>query len=325
MKRLFASFCITAGLLFFLPDSYAQKYKFEQAQRLTGDINSPSEESYPLISPDGKTLYFTRFFNPGNSGGKQAGSDIWISSLDDSSQWQKPAPMKKPLNNKQNNLVIGFNGAGDKLYLLNTYRSESKTDIAFVNLNAQDQKPAISDVPKINENDGFFGLYMHPSEKIILISIAGNDTFGQEDLYVMLKDTTNKWLPPQNLGSMINTSGFEISPFLSDDGKVLFFSSNGHGGLGDADIFMTQRLYDTWNVWTRPVNLGRNINSEGFDAYFSLSGDKKAYFASNKDGGFSDIYMSEQIMETDSTTIRIQQLIEDAKKLLSPEEENDAN
>lgn len=323
MKRIFANFFMTGFLLFFaLTNASAQKYKFKQALKLA--ISNTSEESYPLASPDTKTLYFTRIFDPDNTGGKRAGSDIWTSSLDPNGVWQSPVLLKKPLNNRQNNLAIGFNPEGDRLFLLNTYRSTSKSDIAFFDLKNEDQKPEIFDVPKIRNGEGFFGLYVHPSEKIILVSVSGEESQGQEDLYVILKDTTDTWLPMQNLGPMINTSGFEISPFLSDDGVTLFFSSDGHGGFGDADIFMAERLYGTWNVWTRPVNLGPNINSDGFDAYFSLSKDKKAYFVSNKDGGFSDIYMAEQIVEADSTTIRIQQLIEDAKKLLNPVD-GDAN
>lgn len=316
MKRIFAIFLSSTMFIFFATlHANAQKYKFEKAQKLT--IGNASEESYPLASPDGKTLYFTRFFDPDNTGGKRAGSDIWTSILDPTGVWQTPSLLKKPLNNKKNNFAIGFSEDGNCLFLLNTYRSTSRTDIAFYNLKFNDQRPQPFDVPKIKNGGGFFGLYVHPSEKIILVSVAGDDSYGQEDLYVILKDTADNWLPMQNLGPMINTSGFEISPFLSDDGATLFFSSDGHGGYGDADIFMAERLYGTWNVWSRPVNLGPNINSEGFDAYFSLSKDKKAFFASNKDGGFSDIYMAEQILEADSTTLRIQKLIEDAKKLLN--------
>ena len=74
--------------------------------------------------------------------------------------------------------------------------------------------------------------------------------------------------------------------------KLLFFASNGHEGYGDADIFMSRRLYDSWGIWSDPINLGSNINSSAFDAYFFLYDNKEVYFASNRGGGLSDIYKS---------------------------------
>src|SRR5690606_5752797 len=58
----------------------------------------------------------------------------------------------------------------------------------------------------------------------------------------------------------------------------------------DADIFYSDRLYDSWETWSAPVNLGKSVNSAKFDAYFSTYGDSVAYFASNRDGRYSDIY-----------------------------------
>jgi len=53
---------------------------------------------------------------------------------------------------------------------------------------------------------------------------------------------------------------------------------------------MCRRLYDSWGIWSEPINLGNKINSEGFDAYFVLKDEKEAYFASNRNGGLADIF-----------------------------------
>src|SRR5690606_26812019 len=82
----------------------------------------------------------------------------------------------------------------------------------------------------------------------------------------------------------------EFSPFLSADKKRLYFSSTGHKGFGDADIFYCDRLYNSWDTWSAPRNLGDKINTKSFEGYFSLYGDTIAYFASNRDGRYSDIY-----------------------------------
>ena len=296
--------------------AHGQTLNFGQPEKLSEAINSDSEESYPLLTPDGRTLYFTRIFSEQNTGGKHAGSDIWISRLDEDGAWQAATQLPDPLNNKHNNIAIGISKSGDRIYLLNTYKSVKKSDVALIDTRFSDRKPEVSSIPKIGIEDGFLGLYMHPSEKILMISMAGPGSYGKEDLYVMLKDSTGAWSDPMHLGPNINTEGYEISPFLSEDGNRLYFASNGHGGYGDADIFVSQRLYNTWNVWTRPVNLGANINSPGFDAYFVLA-DDKALFVSNREGNFSDIYKSDLVpSEIDSTNLQIQRLIEDAKKLL---------
>jgi OmpA-OmpF porin, OOP family len=315
MIHLYIKYLLLFAAIGFAYPATAQ-LRFGPSEKLPETINSQLEESYPLLSPDGRTLFFTRF-NPFSTSGRLSGSDIWASKKNDDGEWQEAYAMPKSVNNNRHNVAIGFDKIGDHLYLLNSYFSTQRTDVVRTSLAALDQRPSLADIPKINTSDGFLGLYVHPSEEIILISMAGEDSFGEEDLYVMLRDTTGRWSKPQNLGPMINTSGFEISPFLSNDGKTLYFSSNGHGGFGDADIFVAHRLYDTWNVWTRPQNLGKNVNSEGFDAYFTITDNQQAFFVSNREGRFADIFMTRVAADqADSTAVKIQQLIEDAQRLL---------
>jgi len=119
------------------------------------------------------------------------------------------------------------------------------------------------------------------------------NSIGEEDLYISLKSEDGQWTIPENLGATVNTRGFEISPFLSEDGKTLFFASDGHSGYGGADIFMSRRLYESWVIWSKPINLGKEINSDGFDAYLSLYKNYEAYFVSTRENDFADIYRSE--------------------------------
>lgn len=321
MQDAFLRFMLFIFAVAFTFSATAQHYSFEPAEKIAS-LSSSLEESCPLLSPDGQTLYFTRF-DPLATGGKLVGSDIWMSRNNGQDQWGEAIPLPKTLNNKKHNVAIGFDQTGRRMYLLNSYIRTQKSDIALVQLKPDNLKPDIAEIPKINQTEGFLGLYVHPSENIILISMIGENNAAQEDLYVMLRDSLGRWSSPQSLGPIINTDGFEISPFLSHDEKTLFFASNGHNGFGDADIFMSQRLYDTWNVWTRPMNLGRNINSEKFDAYFTFDGQSHAYFVSNKDGGLADIYKAKAVLDqADSTAVKIQQLIQDAQRLLKTDKDN---
>ena len=82
-----------------------------------------------------------------------------------------------------------------------------------------------------------------------------------------------------------------MTPYLAADGVTLYFSSNRPGGLGDNDIWMTKRLDSTWQKWSDPVNLGSPINTEDWDAFFTLdAGGEYAYMSSALSGfGESDI------------------------------------
>ncbi len=268
--------------------AYSQEIKFEEPIRLSEDINSDYEEINPLLSSDGKSLYFARVFHPDNSGGKIAGPDIWKSDKITSGKWAPASNQFKQWNTKSSNAVIGINKNHTILYLLNSYTK--KSGVAFSKLlNGQWTAPETIAIPGMERSE-FVGYYMNPSFNILLISMENKDSHGQEDLYVSLKDSLEKWSAPINLGSTINTEGFEISPFLSDDGKTLYFSSNGHAGIGDADIFVSERLYKDWTVWTKPRNLGAPINSPKFDSYFSIYGDSVCLFSSNRNSDLSDIY-----------------------------------
>jgi hypothetical protein len=113
-------------------------------------------------------------------------------------------------------------------------------------------------------------------------------------IYIAFK-TDSGWIKPVNLGNIINTPGAERKPFLHPDGKTLYFSSNGHPGLGRQDLYTSKRLDpDDWTKWSKPVNLGKEINSPASEkgAIVSTEG-SLAFFASadrRLNFGGSDIY-----------------------------------
>lgn len=271
--------------------AHGQELVFSEPVKLGSQINSDDEELAPLLSSDGKTLYFSRAFHARNTGGKFAGTDIWVSKKDENGNWLPASNAGSPWNNKRSNAVIGVNHDHTIVYLLNTY--SYKSGISFSKLNSgMWGEPEFIPIPGINRDD-FVGIYVHPDFDVILISMKGPDSYGEEDLYVSLKDSFGKWTEPKNLGTTINTKGFEISPFLSLDKKRLFFSSNGHPGFGDADIFYCDRLFDSWETWSVPKNLGQRVNSKMYDAFFSTRSDSVAFFSSNREGKTANIFKTE--------------------------------
>jgi hypothetical protein len=283
--RIFVSILL---VLFGAVSVLSQELTFSEPIKLGSNVNSEAEELNPLISADGKTLYFSRAFYDGNTGGKYAGTDIWVSKKDEQGQWMPSVKMGYGWNNKLSNSVIGINQDHSIVYLLNAYSNRS--GISFSKLyNGEWSAPEFIPIPGINRND-FVGFYANPKFDVILISMKGKDSFGEEDLYVSLKDSFGNWTEPKNLGATINTKGFEISPFLTEDKKRLFFSSNGHGGFGDADIFYCDRLFDSWETWSVPKNLGDKINSKSFEAYFSMY-DSVGFFSSSRMRDQSEIFV----------------------------------
>lgn len=113
---------------------------------------------------------------------------------------------------------------------------------------------------------------------------------GGKDLwYVTYTKRSKTWGDPINLGPVINTPGDEMYPFIADDG-TLYFSSNGHVGLGGVDIYYAKGENTDWS---EPVNMKSPINSGGDDFAMTLTKDKESgYFSSNREGGRGqdDIY-----------------------------------
>jgi peptidoglycan-associated lipoprotein len=107
--------------------------------------------------------------------------------------------------------------------------------------------------------------------------------FGGTDLYSATIDARGRWGNVRNMGPRINTSGNEMFPFASDDGK-LYFSSTGHPGLGNLDIFVAYREAGDIVV----ENLGPSINSTADDFGFFLFDPTRGFFTSNRAGGQGD-------------------------------------
>jgi outer membrane protein OmpA-like peptidoglycan-associated protein len=130
-----------------------------------------------------------------------------------------------------------------------------------------------------------------PDGKSFYFSTLYKKGEGGYDLMVSHLSENGEWLPPVSLGQHINTKGNEDSPFITADGKGLYFSSTGHLGYGGYDVF-----YSEWKdtAWGFPINMGKPFNSAGDDIYFSIANDarKTALLSSNRKGGLGkmDIY-----------------------------------
>ncbi len=286
-------------VLFFLVSTVysanAQFWDFSPASKLSETINSNAEESMPMFSKDSSTLYFVRTFDAKNAGGA-IDQDIWYSSKNEKGFYGKSEKLTT-LNNKLNNAVCGMNADGTSLYLINCYEGKhpKESGIAISQKKGGSWgKPKSLKIPALKIKGDFINFFVSQDENVIILSYAGMDSKGMEDLYLIKKQVDGSWSNPLNLGTSINSSGFEISPFLSLGLDTLYFSTNGRGGMGDADIFYTVRQDDSWTNWSEPENMGDKINSSKFDAYLIASGNQ-FYWSSNRESDKSDIYFTTRL------------------------------
>jgi len=275
--------------------SYGQAPKKFALHKMDTSVNNEFEEIQPITSRDGQSLYFVRSLNPKNQGGKDSGQDIWIAKKTGDTTWSAPENMGMPVNNRENNGILGISNDGKTMLISNVYLKKKMDPGVSMTTLGDDGKwgPPVTQIIKdFTIQKGFLGGYWLKDEKTLILTMKSTGSVGREDLYVTFRDADGTWSKPLHLGNSVNTPGFEISPFYSEEDSILYFASNGRDGIGDADIYRSKRQDETWTKWSKPENLGPFFNGEGFDAYFYISkADSMIYLAKeNPDNSYTDLY-----------------------------------
>ncbi|MFM9027981.1 MAG: hypothetical protein ACKOQ6_08280 [Bacteroidota bacterium] len=275
-------------------------------------INTVYDEYNPLISADGRQLVFTTR-RKGNIGGfiedlGMYSADVYWSSWKDS-VWTKPKGLGGMVNTDWDEECVGISPDGNQL-LIYFDNADYYADIGKAILKGKMwQRPEMMAVQMNSKNYEGGATISMDGNTIIFSSIRKEGGLGGSDLYMIRREPSGNWTQPQNLGSDINTKSDDDSPFLSIDGKYLYFASKGWNSMGDFDIFRSE-----WNesnaTWNKPVNLGYPINDPDNNSFFSLSGDGRSlYLSSSRKGGLGerDIY---QVTFNDSSTTKRYVLIQ---------------
>jgi outer membrane protein OmpA-like peptidoglycan-associated protein len=274
----------------------AKGMAFAEIEKLSQTINSEYDEILPIISPDGKTLFFDRKNHPQNTPSivsEVPNDDIWFSQFD-GANWSVAQRLPKPLNNGSHNFVCSVSPDGQTVLLGNVYQKNgeiqggvSTSQHISKNSWAFPKEVVIDNYYNKNTYSEFF---LAANQKVLLLAIEREEGRGSRDIYVCFLQKNGTWTRPKNLGKNINTPEREITPFLAADGKTLYFASSGYSGFGSCDMFVSQRLDDTWQNWTEPLNLGKDLNSKDWDAAYTLdAAGEYAYFYSYKNSENDDI------------------------------------
>ncbi|HMQ46271.1 MAG TPA: OmpA family protein [Saprospiraceae bacterium] len=248
-------------------------------------INSVNDDYFPFLTNDQQTLYFTRKTPKGEE-------DLYLGKRS-AGEWNGVVPVRA-INSSENEGMCTIVRDGRKLFFTACNREDvlGVCDIWEANVDANGKIAAPTAM------SGYANSEYWESEASV--SCDGSTLyfasqrpggFGKSDIWFCTRNADGSWGQPVNLGSKINTDDYEEAPFITDDGQTLYFSSYGHPGMGEQDIFVSWK--DANGEWTTPVGLGPPINTPYRELGFFLSADgRTGYFASDRPDGYGqmDIY-----------------------------------
>lgn len=242
-------------------------------------INTNFDDYYLVLSPDSKTIIYTsRILNKT----KYVENIFMVKEVD--GVWSKPINMYPSSDN-----MVGVSLMTGGKQLIVFKRDVNNGDLFTADI-VNDQLINISSL-KGNVNSKELESYasISPDGKTLYFCGERKGGYGGMDIWFSQKLTNGDWDIPKNMGPMINTPDDELSPFVSFDGKTVYFSSNGHETMGGFDIFKTQ--LSELGVWTTPQNLGYPINTPDDNFYLAVDKDiLYVYFSSLNKSSNVDLY-----------------------------------
>ena len=250
-------------------------------------INSSMSEIGPAITSDNNKIVFTRRVEEKD---KKPQEDFYFSEKINN-EWQKAIAFPYPLNTNDNEGALSF--SSDQSLIIYTacnredgfgscdlyYGYNNLDNLEFYNLGKSVNS-------KFWDSQACFS-----SDRKYLYFVSNRPGgYGGTDIWIS-EITKNGFAPAYNAGPVINTKKDEMSPFIHADNLNLYFSSKGHVGMGDYDLFLSNRDSIT-SKWKKPKNIGYPINDHKSQNSMIVSSDgKTAYFNSSFEGyGSDDIF-----------------------------------
>jgi len=280
----------------------------------TGElINTGTADYNPVVSYDEETLVFMtslKFYEA-----------IRISTKKDG-EWSEPRQITAELEPEGKLLVNSLSRDGKELYL--NQEDNFNSDILVSVLEDNRWGKALPLDKTINTKFWESHACISGDGEYLYLASNRKDGQGGMDIWVSSKGPEG-WQEPLNLGAGINTKLNEDHPFLSEDGKVLYFASQGHYNIGGYDVFYSEKLAD--GSWSEPRNLGYPLNTTDDDMFFVPLGNGKygyqALFADNNLGS-RDIYRFRMFeSEADylaAIAVPVEEIIEPVEEVAPTEE-----
>ena len=284
------------------------KIKFQKelavVENLGENVNTRFDEFASVQSPNNSDKLYFSSARTGNLGGLRDkegklddlkgkySSDVFSIILQNGA-WTNPKRLSNLLNSPQNDVILDFNEDGSAMLLFkgfDLYSGQILVD-SFKPIEDKSLYPPRFESSIVAERGDAAPYFFNDSTLIFSSRIDGG--FGGSDLYISQK-SNGEWCSPLNLGSNINSAYDETMPFLAEDGRTLYFSSNSIVGIGGFDIYKAV-FNDFKKEWNKPQNLGLPINSPRDDNHFRLNRDGSlGYFSSSRIDGYGgkDLYVA---------------------------------
>ena len=229
-------------------------------------INSGGSNFNPVLSGDGKQLFYMdqlKFY------------DAVMHSVQSDTSWQAPENLTPAIHSDGDHLLTALSADGS-LMLLTLYDPYQSGEI-FSSVYRNGEWSAMQKLNgNINTRFNETHASLSPDGSMLYFTSDRTGGYGGTDIYVSKKDSKGEWGTAVNAGPLINTPFNEETPFVTGDGKSLFFSSQGHYNMGGYDVFMCRS--DEKGEWLPPFNIGYPLNTTDDDVFFfPLKSDKIAY------------------------------------------------
>jgi hypothetical protein len=251
-------------------------------------INSEFPDYYPFITGDEEQLAYTTRRKV--KGGVEEfdgyyASEIFFSSFD-GAQFSMGRDAGE-VNTKYNEQCTGFTPDGETMVMYSDYIPAGEIFIVDKESNRFDKKKKVVEIDeeKVLESAAIIS----PDRNTLVYSSNRGGGKGGLDLYMVRKLPDGTWGLPQAVGGGVNTSGDEDFPVFNPEGTKLYFSSNGHPGMGGFDVYEITWDSET-NEWGSVTNIGYPVNTPDHERSISFANDgKHAYMAADREGGFGDL------------------------------------
>lgn len=250
-------------------------------------VGSSQDDHSPIIVRNGNEIIFTSKRSKNEETGQYEENVYSTKKIE--GHWQKPIPIKK-LNTDRHDASAGISPDGKRMYL---YKDVNKGDI-YISRKGEDGEWSKPEPLPGLVNTRFRETHISVSrdESLLFFSSDRPGGYGKSDIYVSKKLGDGTWGEPTNLGENVNTQYNEEGAFIAYDNKTLYFSSDGHLGMGGYDLFVTHQNND--GTWGKPENLGYPANSPSDDVFYFIMKERPdiAYYVSNHHGttGSTNIY-----------------------------------
>lgn len=251
------------------------------------NINSINHEYFPSITADGKYLLFTRNLkDAGAPEGYQ--EDFFISRQGENKTWDPVISMGAPINTTDNEGAPSISADGQIIIYAGCNRPDGKgsCDIYYARkVGERWAKPMNIGAPINTRNWETQPSFSSDGKTLYFIrGTVTREGIKNQDIYYSQLSKDGYWGNPVPIGGKINTPDREESVYIHPDNQTLYFSSNGHVGMGGLDIYMCKKKPN--GEWGDPINLGYPINTNNDENSLLVSpSGEVAYFASNRQGG----------------------------------------